>query len=109
LREAWEEFKSSIDEEPFIILVLINGYSFTKTLINTSCLFYRLYNPRFIRKNKLTRLKITLCQVIGVDGKLTAIIDEVIAINLNLDGYREEKVFLYVSLIGHYNMILGMP
>jgi hypothetical protein len=38
-----------------------------------------------------------------------AIIDKVIAINLNLDGYREEKVFLYVSLIRHYNIILGIP
>jgi hypothetical protein len=38
-----------------------------------------------------------------------AIIDEVIAINLNLDGYKEEKVFLYISPIRHYNIILGMP
>ena len=37
-----------------------------------------------------------------------AIIDKVIAINLNLDGYREEKVFLYMSLIRHYNIILGI-
>jgi hypothetical protein len=37
------------------------------------------------------------------------IIDEVIAINLNLDSYKEEKVFLYISPIGHYNIILGMP
>jgi hypothetical protein len=38
-----------------------------------------------------------------------AIIDEVIAINFNLDSYREEKVFLYILLIRHYNIILGMP
>jgi hypothetical protein len=38
-----------------------------------------------------------------------AIIDEVIAINLNLNSYREEKVFLYISLIRHYNIILSMP
>jgi hypothetical protein len=38
-----------------------------------------------------------------------AIIDEVIAINLDLDSYREEKVFLYILLIRHYNIILGMP
>jgi hypothetical protein len=37
------------------------------------------------------------------------IINEVIAINLDLDDYREEKVFLYMSLIRHYNIILGMP
>jgi hypothetical protein len=38
-----------------------------------------------------------------------AIIDEVIVINLDLDSYREEKVFLYMSPIGHYNIILSMP
>jgi hypothetical protein len=38
-----------------------------------------------------------------------AIIDEVIAINLDLDGYRKEKVFLYILLIRHYNIILDMP
>jgi hypothetical protein len=38
-----------------------------------------------------------------------AIIDEVIAINLDLNSYKEEKVFLYISLIRHYNIILGMP
>jgi hypothetical protein len=38
-----------------------------------------------------------------------AIINEVIAVNLNLDGYKEEKVFLYMSLIRYYNIILGMP
>ena len=38
-----------------------------------------------------------------------AIIDEVIAINLDLNNYRKEKVFLYISLIRHYNIILDMP
>jgi hypothetical protein len=37
-----------MDEEPFIILALINNYFFIKTLINTSYLSYRLYNPCFI-------------------------------------------------------------
>jgi hypothetical protein len=55
------------------------------------------------------RLKITLHQVIDIDKKLIAIIDEVITVNLNLDSYREEKVFLYMSPIRHYNIILGMP
>ena len=108
MKEAWEEFESLINGEPFIISVLIDGYSFAETLIDTGCLSYRLYDPRFIRKNKLTRLKIILRQVISIDGKLTVIIDEVIAVNLDLNSYREEKVFLYMSLIGHYDMILSM-
>jgi hypothetical protein len=109
LREAWEEFESSIDGEPFIISALINGCSFAETLIDTSCLSHKLYDPRFTRKNKLTRLKITPRQVINVDRKLTAVINEVIAVNLDLDSHKKEKVFLYMSLIGHYDMILSMP
>ena len=97
-----------MDGEPFIISVLIDGYSFAETLIDTGCLFYRLYDLRFIRKNKLTRLKIILRQVISIDRKLTAVTDEVIAVNLDLDSHREEKVFLYMSLIGYYDMILSM-
>jgi hypothetical protein len=38
-----------------------------------------------------------------------AIIDEVIVVNLDLNGYKEEKVFLYMSLIRYYNIILGIP
>ena len=49
-----------MDGEPFIISVLIDSYSFAETLIDTGCLSHRLYDPRFIRKNKLTRLKIIL-------------------------------------------------
>jgi hypothetical protein len=35
--------------------------------------------------------------------------DEVVAVEINLDGYRQEKVFLYIALISDYNIILGMP
>jgi hypothetical protein len=38
-----------------------------------------------------------------------AIIDKVVAVNLDLDSYKKEKVFLYISLIRHYNIILGIP
>jgi hypothetical protein len=37
-----------------------------------------------------------------------AIINKVIAVNLNLNNYREEKVFLYVLPIRYYNIILGI-
>jgi hypothetical protein len=59
LREAWESFKSSMDGEPFIILALINGCAFAKTMINTGCLSNRLYDPRFARRHSLMYLKIT--------------------------------------------------
>jgi predicted aspartyl protease len=98
-----------MDGEPFVISALIDGHSFAETLIDTGCLSYGLCDPRFAQRNRLTRLKITPRSVTGVDGKLTAVTDEVVAVELDLDGHREERVFLYVSPIGHYDMILGMP
>jgi hypothetical protein len=98
-----------MDREPFIVLVLIDSYSFTNTLVNTGCLSNRLCDPRFARKNGLICLKIITRQVTGVDGKLMDETDEVVAVEIDLDGYRQEKVFLYIALISDYNMILGMP
>jgi hypothetical protein len=44
----------------------------------------------------------------NIDGRVTAEINEVAIVHLDLDGYKEERVFLYIALISHYNMILGM-
>jgi hypothetical protein len=54
-------------------------------------------------------LKIILYSVTGIDKKLTAITDKVVAVELDLDSYREERVFLYILPIRYYNIILGMP
>jgi hypothetical protein len=53
-------------------------------------------------------LKIVLYSIIGIDRKLTAVIDEVIVIELDLDRYKEERVFLYILPISYYNIILGI-
>jgi hypothetical protein len=36
-------------------------------------------------------------------------VDELAVVTLDLDGYRETRMFMYVLPIGHYDMILGMP
>jgi hypothetical protein len=76
-----------MDGEPFIISALIDGYAFTETMIDTSCLSNGLCDPRFARRHSLTRLKIIPRQVTGVDGKLIDETDEVIAIELDLEGH----------------------
>jgi hypothetical protein len=35
-------------------------------------------------------------------------INKVAIVYLNLNSYKEGKVFLYIILIGHYNIILGI-
>jgi hypothetical protein len=98
-----------MDCDPFIVSALVDNYCFANTLIDTGCLSYGLCDPRFAQKNAFPRMQIEPRSVSGVDGQVTAVIDEVVIVRLDLDGYREERVFLYVAPIGDYDMILGMP
>ena len=109
LREAWNHFKKYMDGEPFVVSALINDVTFANTLIDTGCLSYGLCDSRFAQKNNLTRIRIKPRDVEGFDGKISASVDELAVVTLDLDGYRETKMFMYVLPIGHYDMILGMP
>jgi hypothetical protein len=95
--------------EPFIVSALINSSCFAETLINTRCLSYSLCDPSFAQKNAFTHLQIKPRTVSGIDGRVTAKINKVAIIHLDLDGYKEGRVFLYIAPIGHYDIILGMP
>jgi hypothetical protein len=46
--------------------------------------------------------------VSGVDSQVTAEINKVAIVYLDLDSYKEERVFLYIILIGYYDIILRM-
>jgi hypothetical protein len=85
-----------MDGEPFTVSALVNNTTFAETVIDTGCLSYGLCDPKFASKNRLQRLKIAPRSVTGVVGKLTAVTDEVVAIELDLHGHEEERVFLYV-------------
>jgi hypothetical protein len=46
--------------------------------------------------------------VFNIDGQVTAEINKVIIVYLDLDSYRKRRVFLYIALISYYNIILKM-
>ena len=98
-----------MDGEPFVVSALINDITFANTLIDTGCLSYGLCDSRFAQKNNLTRLRIEPRDVEAFDGKISASVDELAMVTLDLDGHRETRIFMYVLPIGHYDMILGMP
>lgn len=98
-----------MDGEPFVISALVNDTSFANALVDTGCLSYGLCDSRFAQKNNLKRIPIKPREVTGFDGKVSSSVDEVAVITLDLEGYRETRVFCYVLPIGHYDMILGMP
>lgn len=97
-----------MDGSPFCVSALVNSHSFAITLIDTGCLSYGLCDTKFARKHNLERLKIAPRTVTGVDGKITAVTDEIVAVDLDLDGHQERKAFFYVAPLGYYDMILGM-
>jgi len=98
-----------MDGEPFVVSALVNDMSFASTLIDTGCLSYGLCDPRYAQKHNLARLRIQPRELTAFDGQVSASVNEVVAITMDLDGHRESRVFMYVVPIGHYDMILGMP
>lgn len=98
-----------MDGKPFIVNTFINDIIFASTLIDTGCLSYGLCDSHFAQKNNLVRLKINPREVVGFDGKVASSVNEVAIVDIDLDGHRQSKVFLYIAPLGQYDMILGMP
>ncbi|KAI0992479.1 hypothetical protein K3495_g15706, partial [Podosphaera aphanis] len=98
-----------MDGKPFVISTLINSTVFANTLVDTGCLSYGLCDSSFAQRNNLARLEINPREVIGFDGKVASLVNEVAVIDIDLDGHQQKRVFLYIAPIGSYDMILGMP
>jgi hypothetical protein len=47
--------------------------------------------------------------VFSINGQVIAEINKVAIIHLDLNSYKEGRVFLYIALIGYYNIILRIP
>ena len=51
---------------------LVNYNSFARTIVDTDCLTYRLYNPIYTLKQNLERIKIKLFYIEAFDGEKAA-------------------------------------
>ena len=98
-----------MEGDPFVVSALVNNISFANILIDTGCLSYGLCDSNYARKHNLMRLRIQPREVLAFDGKVSASVDELAVVELDLEGHRESRVFMYITPIGHYDMILGMP
>ncbi|KAI0993514.1 hypothetical protein K3495_g14670, partial [Podosphaera aphanis] len=98
-----------MDGQPFVVSALINNTTFANAIIGTGCLSYGLCDSSFAQKNNLKRLKIRPREVIGFDGKVASSVRDVAVVNMDLDGHRQSKIFLYAAPTGYYDVILGMP
>jgi hypothetical protein len=90
--------------------MLVNKECFTKTLLDSGYLSYRLVSFSFTIRNRFPRIPIPLRGLSGFDTLSDDTVIEVTAVSLDIDGYYEAKSFLYViSCLESYNMILGLP
>lgn len=99
-----------MESPPFLVSTMINGEYFARTLIDTGTLSYGLCDSRFAQKHSLERIKIAPRQVEGFDAIRKSIIDEVAVVRSDINGYEEQRTFLYVvPRLASYDIILGLP
>ena len=73
-----------------VISTLVNNTSFTRTIVNTSCLYYRLYNPTYTTRVNLKYIKIKPFYIKAFNRKKAVRpIQEVAVIDLDLEGFRD--------------------
>jgi hypothetical protein len=90
--------------------MLVNRNCFVKTLINISCLLYKLINSRFATKYQLKRISIKkpIC-IIGFETKLKSCITKVAVILIDINRHIEDKAYFYIApKLALYNLILEM-
>jgi len=75
--------------ELIVISTLVNNTSFARTIVNTSCLYYRLYNPTYATRVNLKYIKIKPFYIeVFNRKKAIRLIQEVAVIDLDLKHFR---------------------
>jgi hypothetical protein len=76
--------------EPIVISTLVNNTSFTRTIVNTSCLCYGLCDPTYATRANLKHIKIKPFYIEAFDREKAARpIREVAVTDLDLEGFRD--------------------
>ena len=91
-----------------VVSTLVNNTSFARTMVNTSCLCYRLYNPMYTVQANLKHIKIKPFYIKAFNKeKAIRPIQEVAIIDLDLEGFTDQVQF-YITPLSKYNMYLGI-
>ena len=81
-------FREDIYYKLIVISTLVNRTSFTKTIVDTNCLYYRLYDLIYIMKANLTYIIVKPFYIKGFNKeKAMRLIQEVIIIDLDIEGF----------------------
>ena len=97
-----------MDDQPFTVSLLLNKQCYALALIDSGCSSYGLINSRFVSQQSFERISITPRLISGFSASVHSEITEVVKVEVDTDGYKEEAFFYIVPNLS-YDVILGLP
>ena len=92
--------------KPFLIDCLIDGFFFSKALVDTGCLCYSVFDENLVRINNLQTVSVTPRKLTLADGKAFVDIEKMAKVEMDING-RKENLSGYVMPNLAYPIILG--
>ena len=86
--------------------MLLNGVSYTHTLVNSGCLCFGMMTKKTVEQNKLKQFSVPPQRVINVMGK-TGTINKMTKVHINVDGHTETCYFYIKGNNLKYDLILS--
>jgi len=80
----------------FTMSTLVNKKSYTHTLYNTECLFYKIITSCFVRNYNLQCMKIRSCMITGFNEPSSSSVNEVTVIQIDIDEHQKSRTFFYI-------------
>lgn len=96
-----------MDSQPFYVNIGINREYYSTALIDSGCLCYGTIADALTRKLRLPRIPIIPRTLEQVNVSSPGAIRHVTYIDMDIDGYRKKRVFLYIVVGQGDEVILG--
>lgn len=93
---------------PLIIDCFVNESFFVKTMIDTGCFCFSVFDESLVRKHNFYCVEISPRPLRLANGKIGATITHIANINMDLNGH-SENIWGYVMPKLAYPIILGKP
>ena len=78
--------------EPLVVDCLINSSFYVKSMIDTGCLCFAVFDENLVRAHELYTIEISPRSLRLADGKIGARITHIASVDMDIDG-RQEKVW----------------
>ncbi|KAJ6436365.1 retrovirus polyprotein [Purpureocillium lavendulum] len=103
----WRQFEDKMDSPPMYANIGINREYYSKVFIDCGCLCYGTVNETFVRKLRLPRIPIRPRTLDQISTSLYGAIRGVTYADIDIDGYRKNRVFFYIIPGQDDEVVLG--